>query len=273
MATVCIKKLFLTCLLAKVLIIGYSSAAPLHVRITSQPSAPNGTFSGVVDAADFSDPTPNPCFRNSSCYFAAFVNSKSWGAVGREGYHTVDDSNTALRREAVINAATIGEAARNLRDKGLLFLDMQDYLPASKGGDPTFCVYAADGNARQKAGTLLSNCADAPTPPVDCQITSGDIDLDWGTQTLNHDMGLRQQTVTLNCSSPTRVRLTVSGEFITLSGDSTQRALINLGDGWNGTRILDVNGNKSIDLQAKLQGVGSKIGSFKGSAPLIMNIE
>ncbi|MFP2167616.1 hypothetical protein ACLEYI_22025 [Enterobacter ludwigii] len=54
-------------------------AKTFQVQLVTQPSNPNGNFTGKIVAADFNDPTPNYCYGRDSCYYAAFVNSKSWG--------------------------------------------------------------------------------------------------------------------------------------------------------------------------------------------------
>lgn len=91
------------------------------------------------------------------CYFDVFANSKKWGEKGKSGYGISDVNKVPERQAAAKEARTMGELAAMLRDRGLLFLDMRDYLGVDNGNDPTFCVYAWMGSGKQQVGTLSSN--------------------------------------------------------------------------------------------------------------------
>lgn len=59
--------------------------------------------------------------------------------------------------------------ARRLREQGLLFIKLTDFLPSYEGKDPLFCIYAAiyaSDRAEMHPLTRASNCADGPPSVV-----------------------------------------------------------------------------------------------------------
>jgi hypothetical protein len=79
-----------------------AQAAPFHVSLITVPDSPNGKFTGIIDGADYNDTSPNPCYRVDRCYMAAFVNDKSWGPDGKQGYTTYDRKNGAIRMAPIV---------------------------------------------------------------------------------------------------------------------------------------------------------------------------
>ncbi|MEG4678885.1 hypothetical protein UXO62_01405 [Enterobacter cloacae] len=250
-------------------------AKPFQVQITTQPNSPNESFIGKIVAADFNDPTPNYCYGKSNCYYAAFVNSKSWGENGRAGYSTIDTERVSERISWARSSSTMGELARALAKNDLLYMDMRDYLPASEGNDPIFCVYAAysAGRGQQIPGTLVSNCADAPVSPTACTLTPESIEFNWGVVT-NIQAGEIElsKPVSITCTRQTRIGLSISGDYIPLNGDKNTRAEFDLGNGWTGKTQVNVcvNESKNVQIKSRLVGLERQQGDFTGSSVLIM---
>ncbi|RTP93720.1 hypothetical protein EKN38_25170 [Enterobacter sp. WCHEn045836] len=247
---------------------GIAASRTFQVQVVTQPSSPNGQFTGQVVAANFDDPSPNPCYRKNDCYFAGFVNSKSWGEAGRAGYGTTDSVRVSERKLAAGEGRTMGDVARLLRDRGLLFVSMMDYLPAQYGRDPTFCIYVRDG--QQVAGTLSSNCADAPVAPTSCELTPASVNFDWG-EVKRSDSGYPElsRTLKVTCSRPTNIGLSVSGQSIPLNGNASTRAEFNLGSGWTGGTDRYVSDTASIEMKSRLIGLEDATGEYSGSAVMM----
>lgn len=245
----------------------------LHVRLLTVPPDPNGYFTGMIDGGSETDPTPNPCYHREGCLLAAFVNSKSWGPNGQQGYNSVDRSYKSERASAVRNARTLGEAVVALKKVGLLHISMTDYLQSGLAGgdDPTFCVYAATIvglNPTQEAGTLMSNCVDAPPPPTDCHITTPSIDYDFGTMSPGTTQTL-VQNVGIECNRRSDLILSIAGEYIVLGGDDRQRAVVDLGKGPGKPNHISVEDTAEIPVSVQLQGMDQP-GSFLGSSILVI---
>ncbi|MHA6679821.1 hypothetical protein ACX43S_25350 [Enterobacter cloacae] len=236
-----------------------------------QPPEPGKMFSASVVAADFNDPTPNFCYEKNECYFAGFANSKSWGEQGKQGYGTSDLAQVPARRAAAKKAKTMGELAVALREQGLLYIEMKDFLDIDKGTDATFCMYAHTNTGKQQAGTLVSNCSDAPVAPVSCKLTPEAVLFDWGTVTpkIANTRQLKKN-VTLKCTKPTNIRLYISGDYISLNGNQDTRAEFNFGNGWTGKTEVYVENDISVEMNSRLVGFEDKNGDFSGSSVLVM---
>lgn len=244
-----------------------------QVQIESQPDTPNGVFYARIVSANFTDKTPNTCYQRYSCSWRGFVNSKSWGENGRVGYETNDTYNIARRESIAFKSKTMGDLATNLKNDGLLYITVNDYLRAGYS-DPTFCIYAYIGKAGigQIYGSLASNCADAPIKPATCEFKSNDqINFDWGTVTQS-TVGYREisKNFQLTCSKPTQVKVSISGYSIPLNGIQKTRAEFNLGDGWSGEIKKSVSETVTLELKARLIGLENVTGNYTGSAILLL---
>lgn len=242
-----------------------------QVQLVTQPSNPNGFFTGKIVAADFNDPTPNYCYGRDSCYYAAFVNSKSWGEGGRSGYATVDESDKNRREQAAKNARTMGELAKELYKLNILYMEMNDFLPSYYGKDPTFCMYANYAHGYQVAGTLASNCADAPVAPTACTLTPDSIEFDWGMIS-NTSAGKIELSKSVNivCTRPANIGIYISGDYISLNGNKNTRAEFDLGKGWTGKTVVDVKEQMNVQIKSRLVGLEHQHGDFTGSSVIIM---
>ncbi|MEW5494395.1 hypothetical protein ABGT23_01910 [Enterobacter cloacae] len=246
-------------------------AKTFQVQILDQPSSPNAVFSAKIVASDFNDLTPNYCYNKDSCFFSGFVNDKSWGETGLGGYGSYDNERISERQRAAREARTMGELAQLLSNRGLLAVTMRDSLPANLGNSPTFCVYAKTSVSNQIAGTLVSNCADAPVAPISCKLTPEQMNLDWGTIT-NKAAGHLEisKKVNISCTKASNVGLSISGGSIPLNGDVNIRAEFNLGDGWTGKTQLNVLDDIVVEIKSRLVGLENEEGVFYGSAILMM---
>ncbi|EKS6740659.1 hypothetical protein NTH60_004710, partial [Enterobacter ludwigii] len=257
--------------LLSALLCSASEARTFHVQLLSQPEEGHFRVNGHIVAANFDDPTPNFCYKKKGCYFAAFSNSKSWGENGSNGYGTQDKSLWEKRAEAAFSATTMGEVARNLRDKGVLNVEMSTQMRP----DARYCVYAARNldnfTASQYAGTLMSNCVDIPMVVAACTLTPDNILFDWGTLPSTEVSTVElTQSLTVACSQPTSIRLSINGEYIPLNGDNTTRAEFNLGNGWTGSTNVSVTNSEVIHMKSRLKGLSNRSGEFSGSAILLL---
>ncbi|MEM5488243.1 hypothetical protein [Enterobacter cloacae] len=245
-------------------------AKTFHVQIVTQPPVTDGHFEGRIVAADFNDPTPNFCYgRNDGCYYAGFVNDKSWGENGKAGYSTTDNAHAQERMVLAREAKTMGELARTLNDKGLLSINLRDFLPKNQGDSPTFCVFA--NISRQIAGTLASNCADAPVAPTACTLTPDSIEFDWGMIS-NTSAGKIElsKSVNITCTRPANIGIYISGDYISLNGNKNTRAEFDLGKGWTGKTVVDVKDQMNVLIKSRLVGLEHQSGDFTGSSVIIM---
>lgn len=157
--------------------------AKLYVELQSQPTSPNAMFYGVIVGGDENDPDPNPCYKIYNCSLRGYVNSESWGEAGSAGYQTKDNQSLREWDKASQDAATLGEFIKSVRASGTLRRTMKDYLPASAGQDPIFCIYAAQWRPSvydQIANTRASNCARALPFPAVCQVKEIEVNYDFG---------------------------------------------------------------------------------------------
>ncbi|MBW4204140.1 hypothetical protein JW319_22570 [Enterobacter cloacae subsp. cloacae] len=246
-----------------------SNAKTFQVQVTGVPQVPHAYFTARIAAVDFDDPAPNFCYQKRNCYFAGFVNSKSWGEQGKQSYITTDTFSIERRERVAYSAKTMGELAQGLRDNNLLYKDMSGKLYPQDGDDPTFCIYAAV-NYGQQAGTLASNCADAPVPPASCDLTPESLTFDWGIlpNTKADEIEL-SRSIKVTCTEPTTVRLSISGEFISLNGDINTRAEFNLGSGWTGSTKVTVRNSEVIEMKSRLKGLRNSSGEYSGSSVLV----
>ena len=259
------------------LFIASANAEPLHVSLSTIPDKPTGRFIGQVTAADFDSTIPNPCYKVTNCYIAAFVISKDWLPEGQEGYTSRDTVNYKKRSELAFSAVTMGELLKSLRDANLLYISMTDNLPSSKGENPTFCMFAGiyRSYARLIAGTRLSNCADAPPSNTNCKLNFPSIEFDWGqvAQSVN---GYKEisKTITVSCSKSARIKLSISGAYVPLNGDSSKRAEFDLGEGWNGSlsKVITQIPEEHIEIKSRLVGMEDALGEYTGGSILILEI-
>jgi len=264
------------CVLFFLLIVS-ANAEPLHVSLSTIPAVPTGKFIGQVTAADFESTMPNPCYKVTNCYLASFVISKDWLPEGQEGYTSWDTVNHVKRRALAFDAVTMGELLKNLRDANLLFISMTDYLPSSKGKNPTFCMFAGIYRtyARLIAGTRLSNCADAPPSNSTCTLKFPSIEFDWGqvAQSVNGYKEL-SKTISVSCTQSARIKLSISGAFIPLNGDTSKRAEFDFGEGWNGSlsKVITQIPEEAIEIKSRLAGMEEAVGEYSGSSILILEI-
>lgn len=249
---------------------------PIHVHLITVPPKPTDKFVGIVDGADFGSNELNPCYQVPQCYIAAYVISKDWLPNGKQGYTTFDITNAKRRADIAESSRYMGVLLTRLRDEGLLYTSMTDYLPANKGKNPTFCMFAGIKKSYGEliAGTRLSNCADAPPIPSTCHITNQSVDYDWGdVPQSSGGYSELELPVGIVCSSPARVKLSVSGASVPLNGDSRTRAEFNLGEGWIGATSVDVFESTQVVIRARLVGMNSiAAGYYSGSSIIILEI-
>ncbi|CAI1889610.1 MULTISPECIES: hypothetical protein [Serratia] len=247
-----------------------------QVQIVTQPENPNGDFSAKIVSADFNDPTPNYCYQVTGCSWRGFVNSKSWGVNGKNGYNTADTAYKDKRENIAYMSRTMGEVATRLRNENILEIVMIDYLGHDNGekGDPTFCVYAYKNRGNQQEGTLASNCADSPPIQTVCELTPDSVVFNWGTVNQSKSGYIElEKSAQVKCSRPSTIRLSVSGMTIPLNGDSSTRAEFNLGDGWTGSVQKSVDTAPAVmPIQARLVGLESQVGTFNGSSILLLEV-
>lgn len=252
-----------------VFLCSHSEAKTFHIQILRQPEESHYWLYSTIVSANFDDPTPNYCYQRKNCYFAMFDIPRVWGENGEDKRGSQDTSSSEVRSEAAFSARTMGEVARNLRDRGLLHKELSTFWASYE----KICLYAGfkhDRIVRQYAGTLASNCVDIAVVPTACTITPESLSFDWGTLTNTEVSAVElTQSLMVTCTQPTNARLSISGEIIPLNGDSTTFAEFNLGSGWTGSTNVSVKSSEVINMKSRLKGLDNRSGEYSGSAILL----
>ena len=168
----------------------------------------------------------------------------------------------------------MGEVARRLREQGLLFIKLTDFLPSYEGNVPTFCIdpaiYASD-RAEMQPHTRASNCADTPPKVSYCRLTQNVIEFDWGAVPAQGDYGTLTHAIHVSCDQPTSLRVYVSGGSIPLNGDIKTRVEFDFGRGWGQKALIYSAEGSDISMTARSV-LGGERESIGGCSILIMEI-
>ncbi|MBH3259848.1 spore coat protein U domain-containing protein [Serratia marcescens] len=178
----------------------------------------------------------------------------------------------AERKTAVYAAQTMGEAIRNLLDKGLLDIEMRSNIPGIPSNKPLMaCMYVVKNDLVATSLPKQSNCVTGVMPVPQCSIEQPSIEFDFGTLSTNAAAAAtKTESITVKCSKPADLQVAISGGSILLNGDVKKRAEVDLGLGNGKPWVQKVTDKASITMKVTLP-PRLDTGNYLGSSVLLLS--